>query len=257
MLDKDKKEILPAVSCRDNRTSAVQNEVAQITSQQDLYSKTGIQKQNFNTIYQLYCDKKSGKLDNAEYFLMIPDYLSFKLTGIIKNEYTNATTTNLVNAQTKEWDKDILDKLEIKNIFRSLSLPKTVVGESVNLLRQRLALMPRLALLKPVDIKQTTEDYTEKLALLRKQLKKYTGFEYSVIPESVVEAFIEKIWVSKDEFRWYLRTGKEANSEFNIDDHIKIGEFTITLEDAKKYLYSFSTRRRVYKWKDLNVSVWI
>lgn len=257
MLDKDKKEILPAVSYRDNRTSAVQNEVAQITSQQDLYSKTGIQKQNFNTIYQLYCDKKSGKLDNAEYFLMIPDYLSFKLTGIIKNEYTNATTTNLVNAQTKEWDKDILDKLEIKNIFRSLSLPKTVVGESVNLLRQRLALMPRLALLKPVDIKQTTEDYTEKLALLRKQLKKYTGFEYSVIPESVVEAFIEKIWVSKDEFRWYLRTGKEANSEFNIDDHIKIGEFTITLEDAKKYLYSFSTRRRVYKWKDLNVSVWI
>ena len=257
MLDKDKKEILPAVSYRDNRTSAVQNEVAQITSQQDLYSKTGIQKQNFNTIYQLYCDKKSGKLDNAEYFLMIPDYLSFKLTGIIKNEYTNATTTNLVNAQTKEWDKDILDKLEIKNIFRSLSLPKTVVGESVNLLRQRLALMPRLALLKPVDIKQTTEDYTEKLALLRKQLKKYTGFEYSVIPESVVEAFIEKIWVSKDEFRWYLRTGKEANSEFNIDDHIKIGEFAITLEDAKKYLYSFSTRRRVYKWKDLNVSVWI
>lgn len=114
-----------------------------------------------------------------------------------------------------------------------------------------------IALLKPVDIKQTTEDYTEKLALLRKQLKKYTGFEYSVIPESVVEAFIEKIWVSKDEFRWYLRTGKEANSEFNIDDHIKIGEFTITLEDAKKYLYSFSTRRRVYKWKDLNVSVWI
>ncbi len=114
-----------------------------------------------------------------------------------------------------------------------------------------------IALLKPVDIKQTTEDYTEKLALLRKQLKKYTGFEYSVIPESVVEDFIEKIWVSKDEFRWYLRTGKEANSEFNIDDHIKIGEFTITLEDAKKYLYSFSTRRRVYKWKDLNVSVWI
>lgn len=144
MLDKDKKEILPAVSYRDNRTSAVKNEVAQITSQQDLYSKTGIQKQNFNTIYQLYCDKKSGKLDNAEYFLMIPDYLSFKLTGIIKNEYTNATTTNLVNAQTKEWDKDILDKLEIKNIFRSLSLPKTVVGESVNLLRQRLTLMPRV-----------------------------------------------------------------------------------------------------------------
>ena len=114
-----------------------------------------------------------------------------------------------------------------------------------------------IVLLKPVDIKQTTEDYTEKLALLRKQLKKYTGFEYSIIPESVVEAFIERIWVSKDEYRWYLRTSKADNSEFNADDHIKIGEFTITLEEAKEYLYSFSTRRRVFKWKDLNVSVWI
>ncbi|MGN0458498.1 MAG: rhamnulokinase family protein [Eubacterium sp.] len=124
LLDKDKKEILPAVSYRDGRTNAVTD----IISQKELYSKTGIQKQSFNTIYQLYCDKLSGKLDSAEYFLMIPDYLSFKLTGVIKNEYTNATTTNLVNAKTKAWDTEILDKLGIKNIFCDLSLPKTVIG---------------------------------------------------------------------------------------------------------------------------------
>lgn len=87
LLDKDKKEILPAVSYRDSRTNAVTD----IISQSELYSRTGIQKQSFNTIYQLYCDKLSGKLDNAERFLMIPDYLSIKLTGVIKNEYTNAT----------------------------------------------------------------------------------------------------------------------------------------------------------------------
>lgn len=80
---------------------------------------------------------------------------------------------------------------------------------------------------------------------------------YSVIPESIVEAFIERIWVSKDEFRWYLRTGNNADGEFDPDDHIKIGAFTLTIDDAKKYIYSFSTRRRVYKWADLNVSVWI
>lgn len=114
-----------------------------------------------------------------------------------------------------------------------------------------------ISALQPKDIKQSDQDYTEKLEMLQKKLKKYTGFEYSVLPESVVEAFIEKIWVSKDEFRWYLRTGKTSEGEFNIDDHIKIGEFTLKLNDAKKYLYSFSTRRRVYKWKDLNVSVWI
>lgn len=96
-----------------------------------------------------------------------------------------------------------------------------------------------------------------KLLELRERLKEYTGFDYSVIPESIVEAFIERIWVSKDEFRWYLRTGNNADSEFDPDDHIKIGAFTLTIDDAKKYIYSFSTRRRVYKWSDLKVSVWI
>lgn len=74
---------------------------------------------------------------------------------------------------------------------------------------------------------------------------------------SIVEAFIEKIWVSKDEFRWYLRSGKSSSDEFDLDDHIQIGSFTLTIKDAKENLYSFSTRRRVYNWKDLNVSVWI
>lgn len=58
LLDKNKKEILPVVSYRDSRTDKVQDEIAQIISQQELYAKTGIQKQDFNTIYQLYCDKK-------------------------------------------------------------------------------------------------------------------------------------------------------------------------------------------------------
>lgn len=54
-----------------------------------------------------------------------------------------------------------------------------------------------------------------------------------------------------------MRTGSGTDGEFDPEDHIKIGSFTLTLNDAKKYLYSFSTRRRVYKWKDLNVSVWV
>lgn len=130
LLDKNKKEILPVVSYRDSRTDKVQDEVAQIISQQELYAKTGIQKQNFNTIYQLYCDKKSGKLENARHFLMMPDYLSFKLTGKIANEYTNATTTGLVNAESKGWDKKILSMLDIdESLFLPLCNPGTVLGE--------------------------------------------------------------------------------------------------------------------------------
>lgn len=111
--------------------------------------------------------------------------------------------------------------------------------------------------LQPEKEQTSNEDYSVKLLELRERLKEYTGFDYSVIPESIVEAFIERIWVSKDEFRWYLRTGNNAEGEFDPDDHIKIGAFTLTIDDAKKYIYSFSTRRRVYKWADLKVSVWI
>ena len=129
LIDENGKEILPAVSYRDDRTNLVQEEISKLVSQKELYGRTGIQKQNFNTMYQLYCDKKSGKLDNTKYFLMIPDYIAYKLTGVMKNEYTNATTTNLVNAKTKDWDYEIIDRLGIKkDIFFELSQPKTEIG---------------------------------------------------------------------------------------------------------------------------------
>lgn len=130
LLDEDKQEIMPVVSYRDSRTNAVVDEVESLVSPARLYAKTGIQKQNFNTIYQLYADKKSGRLQNAKYFLMMPEYLSFKLTGICKNEYTNATTTGLVNAKTKTWDNDILSALDLPSeLFGALNTPSSLMGD--------------------------------------------------------------------------------------------------------------------------------
>lgn len=130
LLDKDKQEIMPVVSYRDSRTNAVVDEVESLVFPAQLYAKTGIQKQNFNTIYQLYADKKNGKLLNAKYFLMMPEYLSFKLTGVCKNEYTNATTTGLVNAKTKTWDNDILSALDLPSeLFGALNTPSSLVGD--------------------------------------------------------------------------------------------------------------------------------
>ena len=129
LLDENKKEIMPAVAYRDSRTNGIPEEIDAIIPRIDLYKRTGIQSINFNTIYQLYCDKKSGKLTQAAHFLMMPEYLSFKLTGIIKNEYTNATTGSIVNAETKKLDKELLELLGIKtDIFKELSLPTDVVG---------------------------------------------------------------------------------------------------------------------------------
>lgn len=129
LLNENKREILPAVSYRDSRTEVSSAAVNEIITQAELYSRTGIQKQNFNTIYQLYADKLSGKLNGAKHFLMMPEYLSFKLTGEMRNEYTNATTTNLVNAESKQWDKYIIQKLGLpEDIFLELSLPNTALG---------------------------------------------------------------------------------------------------------------------------------
>ena len=130
LLDENKEIILPVFSYRDSRTLNVIPEVEKIVSPEELYSRTGIQKLNFNTIYQLYADKLSGKLDVAKHFLMIPAYLSYCLTGIIKNEYTNMTTTGFVNAKEYLPDAFILNKLGIKDdIFGDILMPGDVIGD--------------------------------------------------------------------------------------------------------------------------------
>ena len=129
LLDKDEKEILPAVSYRDSRTVGVPQEVDKIISADELYQTTGIQRQNYNTIYQLCCDVKTGKLDKAEHLLMMPEYLSYKLTGVIKSEYTISSTTSLLNAETKKWDMELINKLGLKtSIFNEISMPGSEVG---------------------------------------------------------------------------------------------------------------------------------
>ena len=139
LFDKDGKEILPAVAYRDPRTANIPSEVFGIIDEAELYSRTGIQKQEFNTIYQLWCDKKSGKMDKAEKMLMMPEYLSFRLTGVMKNEYTNASTSNLVNAENKDWDYEIIEKLGFKkSLFGKLNLPGTLIGNFSDEIKQKV-----------------------------------------------------------------------------------------------------------------------
>ena len=129
LLDENDKLIDCVYAYRDKRTEKSIPEVHKILSHEELYKLCGIQFQPFNTIYQLYEDKMSGRLNKAKSFLMLPDYLHFLLTGNKKQEYTNATSTSMVNADTKTWDKDILSKLGLnKGLFKELSNPGTVVG---------------------------------------------------------------------------------------------------------------------------------
>jgi rhamnulokinase len=131
LLDENDQPLTEAVSYRDPRTDGMMEEVFKLFSKERLYLETGIQFQKFNTIYQLYSIKKNNPeiLEKAKSFLMIPEYFNFLLTGKKANEYTNATSTQLVNAFTKKWDQQLLDILGInKEMFHEMMTPKTVLG---------------------------------------------------------------------------------------------------------------------------------
>ena len=131
LLDEQDKLLTEAVSYRDPRTDGMMEQVFEKIMKERLYLETGIQFQKFNTIYQLYSIKLKTPeiLDKAKSFLMIPDYFNYLLTGKKANEYTNATSTQLVNAFTKKWDHDLLDGLGInKEMFQEIKSPKTVLG---------------------------------------------------------------------------------------------------------------------------------
>ncbi len=123
-------EVLPCYAYRDGRTEAVIPQVHEKIPFSELYRRTGTQFQPFNTIYQLYADKQSGRLEGVTDFLMIPEYLLWKLCGVKAHEYTDATTGGMVSAETGEFDPAIIEALGLpRHLFHPLQQPGTVIGE--------------------------------------------------------------------------------------------------------------------------------
>ena len=122
--------LFPAYAYRDSRTEAVIDEVHRRVPLAELYARTGTQFQSFNTLYQLCADLHSGRLELATDFLMLPEYLMHRLCGERAHEYTNATTTGLVNAASGEYDAELISRLGLPSrLFGPLSAPGTVLGE--------------------------------------------------------------------------------------------------------------------------------
>ena len=131
LLDKEDKVLGNTVGYRDHRTEGMDEEVYKFIPVEELYARTGIQKAIYNTIYQLMAVKTKHPeyLEKAETLLHVPDYFHFLLTGQKTCEYTEATTGQMVNAETKDWDYEIIDKLGYpRRIFQKLIMPGTVVG---------------------------------------------------------------------------------------------------------------------------------
>ncbi len=131
LLDKDDQIVGQTVGYRDHRTDGMDEEVYRIIKEDDLYARTGIQKAIFNTIYQLMAIKKQhpGQLEKAAAMLMIPDYFHYKLSGNKVQEYSEATTGQLINPETKDWDYELIEMLGFpKNIFQKMHMPGEVIG---------------------------------------------------------------------------------------------------------------------------------
>ena len=131
LLDEKDQILGDTIGYRDGRTKDMDEQVYQRISEQELYARTGIQKAIFNTVYQLMAIKTQHpeQLKQAKAMLMTPDYFHFLLTGVKMQEYTNATTGQLVNPQTKDWDRELIARLGYPNeIFLPIHTPGTLVG---------------------------------------------------------------------------------------------------------------------------------
>lgn len=113
LLDSQDQPILPLYCYRDSRGAEGAELAHKVIPFEKLYERTGIQFQPFNTIYQLCWDKAHGRLDNAADFLMLPEYLSFYLSGVKAHEYTNASSTGLLDAKGRTWDMEIVSALDL------------------------------------------------------------------------------------------------------------------------------------------------
>ena len=129
VLLRGEEEVRPCYAYRDSRTETVIPQVHERMAFSELYRHTGIQFQPFNTIYQLFADKLAGRLEGVTDFLLMPEYLLYKLCGVKAHEYTNATTTGMVSASTGEYDPVIVEALDLPHhLFQELQQPGTVIG---------------------------------------------------------------------------------------------------------------------------------
>jgi len=132
LLDRDRQRVGPAVSYRDPRTQGMVDLLSERMSTEEIYRRTGIQFMPINTLYQLAQTAQAHPewLERARTFLMVPDWLNYRLCGVLANEYSNATTTQMFSIERDDWDRELLG---LAGLSRAAMLtpvePGTVLAE--------------------------------------------------------------------------------------------------------------------------------
>lgn len=132
LIDKDGNDVGPAFSYRDHRHDNAMEQVFKKISKEEIYKKTGIQFMSINTLFQLFVHKK----DNPEHIaktakiLMSPDYLNYRLSGVCTSEYTIASTSQILNAEKRQYDEELLNAIGIPiELFPEIIFPGEIIGE--------------------------------------------------------------------------------------------------------------------------------
>jgi rhamnulokinase len=129
LLDSDDQLVGNPFHYRDPHTDGVLEQALQLVSRGTIFEHTGIQFLQFNSLFQLFAMKGSAALELTRTFLMIPDLFNFWLTGCKANEYSSATTTQFYNPRTKEYDRDLLVKLDLPTeIYPEIVPPGSNLG---------------------------------------------------------------------------------------------------------------------------------
>jgi rhamnulokinase len=131
LLDKDDNLLSTPLHYRDTRTDHMLEEMKKVLPYEEIYNSTGIQYLQFNSLYQLYADLKQRPhlLKEAKSLLFMPDLFSFFLTGSKYSEYTIASTSQMLNAEKKDWDHELLDKLGLPtDILQKIVMPGNIIG---------------------------------------------------------------------------------------------------------------------------------
>ncbi|MBS5478954.1 MAG: rhamnulokinase, partial [Coriobacteriia bacterium] len=141
LLDADGRPTTDAVAYRDARTHGIYAQADALLDPTLHYRLTGIQRQPFNTVYQLLAlaGEHPEQVEAATRFLMMPEYLNYLLTGVMANEYTNATTTGMLNARTKDWESGVLEAFGIPaGMFERPVMPGATIGGLLPRWRERV-----------------------------------------------------------------------------------------------------------------------
>ena len=129
LIDAEGKLLEDPICYRDSRTQGVMDEVFARITKQELFTRTGLQLMPFNTLFQLYAHASEGIPREAHKLLLIPDLVNLSLTGRAVTEYTNATTTQMINAASRTWDTELLERLDLPvNLMPEMISAGDVVG---------------------------------------------------------------------------------------------------------------------------------